>query len=285
MTTFAHTRQSVTAAIKGLQAQGPSFSIQSVTPINKQFARITGTIVAKATGDQVMNAVRNATGSKIIPIKGTFQAIASNSITKSVEGIVGILEQRVVLSDNNRDAYKAVAANMYMDSEEHLWSLRKTDAGDILIKSHASDDLEVMNHLMTCVASNAVGSMEALPASGNLNLERAGIEGGDLVSYVNEEGCVDMAFVVASVDDGVSDQGLVVVNRDNNINHIDRNLVVAAIASADIEADDTAELEAVAAGNYSMEFIADYYRKMFMRRPDYFAKFWERFMNHKGIIC
>lgn len=285
MSTFAHTRNSVTAALKGLQSEGPSFSLQQVTPINDQFARITGTIVATASGDQILNAVSRLTGGKFVPVKGSFQAIASNSITMSVEGIVGALEQRIVLTESNQGQFKAVASNMYMDEEERLWSLRKTDAGDILIKSHASDDLEVMNHLMTCVASTSVGHMEALPASANLSRERAGVQGGDLVKYVNSQGRVGMAFAVASVEKEGADCGLVVVNTNNDIEQIDRNMIISAIASSDIEADDTAEMEAVAAGNYSLEFIADYYRKMFMRRPEYFEAFWQRFTSHKSCIC
>lgn len=284
MSTFQHTRNSVTAAVNKVQNGGPSIHLEQVTPINSKFARVVGTIVATASADQVYSAVRKLTDGKFIPVEGAFQAIASNPITKSVEGVVAIKDERIVLDDNNRSAFKAVASNMYMDTEDHLWSLRKTEAGDILIKAHAADEAEVMNQLMACVASSSsVGQMEAIPASANLSQKRAEVQGGDLVKYVNKEGNCDMAFVVASVDNGSEDLGVAIVNRSNETEMVDRNLIVDVVPATQIEFDETAELQAVAAGNYSVEMIADYYRKMFMRRPEYFEAFWQRFKNH-GVL-
>lgn len=281
MSTLEHTRNSVSTAIRNLASQGPTFNLQRVTPIGDRFARVLGTISATASGDQIRGSLRQL-NNKLTPIQGSFRALSNNGVTQSVEGIVGIISERVVLSDENKDQFKAVAGNMYMDDEERLWSMKKTEAGDILIKSHASDDMEVMTKLMACVASTAVGMQEAEPVSRNLHSALASIQGGDLVSFVNpDKGIVDMGFAVASVrnEDG-SDAGLAVVDRSDNTFQLDRNMVIAAVSGEEIEFDDTAEMEAVAAGNYSMEFIKDYYRRMFIRRPDYFEAFWKRFSSH-----
>jgi len=42
MSTFQHTRNSVTAAIQNLASQGPVLHLQRVTPIGSNFARVLG---------------------------------------------------------------------------------------------------------------------------------------------------------------------------------------------------------------------------------------------------
>ena len=282
MSTLEHTRNSVSAAIRNLASEGPTFNLQRVTQIGDRFARVLGTVSAQATPDQIRNSLRKL-NNKLTPIQGSFRALSSNGVTQSVEGIVGIISERIVLSDENKDHFKAVAGNMYMDDEERLWSMKKTEAGDILIKSHASDDMEVMTKLMSCVASTSVGMQEAEPVSRNLHAALAGIQGGDLVSFVNPDNAVvDMGFAIASVknEDGSDTGKLAVVDRNDNVFQLDRNMVIAAVSGEEIEFDPTEEMEAVAAGNFSMEFIKDYYRRMFIRRPDYFEAFWKRFSSH-----
>lgn len=278
MSLFKHTRSSVSAAISNLASQGPTFHVQRVTPIGENFARVLGTIKANATPDQIIASIRGL-NNKLTPISGSFQAVASNGVTQSIEGIVGIIQERIVLSDTNREQFSAIASNMYMDEEERLWSLKKTEAGDILIKSHAGDDLEVMNSLMACVASSDVGYQESIPASNDLSKQRATVEGGDLITYVSpSRGRTVLGFAVASaVSEEGTDAGLIVVDREDQVEQIDRNLVVAAFEN--VEMDETEELEAVAAGNFSLEMIKDYYRRVFIRRPEYFEKFWDRYSS------
>jgi hypothetical protein len=119
-------------------------------------------------------------------------------------------------------------------------------------------------------------------ATANLGTARNEVEGGDLITYVNHDGRVTMGFALASVYETEESTAsvLLVVDRENDMEQIDRNLVVACVKAADIEADETAEFEAVAAGSLSIERIREYYRKMFIRRPEYFEKFWARFTSH-----
>ncbi len=281
MSTHEHTRNNVTAALKSI-ARAPALSVQRVTPIGERFARVLGTISASATPEQLLSAVRKL-NPKLVPIAGTFTAVASNGYTMSIEGIVGSLEERIVLDESNRESFTAVASNMYMDVEERLWSLKKTEGGDILISSHAGDDREIMNSLMACVASSQVGVQEAEPASNQLATARANIEGADLISYVSpSKGVLTMGFALASVsgESGAS-HGLMALAHDGaEPELVDRNLIVAHVAASNIDFDETSEMEAVASGNFSLEMIEAYYKKMFIRRPEYFQAFWSRFKSH-----
>lgn len=275
------THSSVNSALASLAAAGPVLNVHSVTPVGSKFARVLGTIVASATPAQISAAVKKL-GGKLSPVPNSFAALSSNGITQSIEGIVGVIEERIVLDQSNEANFQAVAStNMYMDSEERLWSANKTDAGIVLIKSHAGDDMEVMNQLMACVASSQVAVQEAEPVSRSLRNERSKIQGGDLINFVSEStGRVTMGFVVTDVkgEDG-SDKGLYAVDQHGNHGMLNRELVTAAIASSEIEYDDTEPLVAVAAGNYSLEMMIEYYRKMFVRSPEYFEKFRQRLLS------
>lgn len=272
---------SVTGAIAALASAGPVMNVQSVTQISSKFARVLGTISATASAEQIKASIKKL-NPKLSPVEGSFSALASNGVTQSVEGIVGVIAERIVLDDSNIEKFQAVAnTNMYMDSEETLWSANKTDAGTVLIKSHAGDDMEVMNQLMTCVASSHVGTQEAEPVSRKLRGERAHITGGDLIAYVSESsGHVQMGFVASDVKNELgADKGLYVVDQHGNHGIINREMAVASIHSSEIEYDETESLVAVASGNLSLEMIIEYYRKMFIRSPEYFAKFRERLLS------
>lgn len=275
------THSSVNSALAGLAAAGPVLNVQSVTPIGSKFARVLGTISATATADQIKAAVKKL-GGKLTPVEGSFAGLASNGVTQSIEGIVGVVEERIVLDQSNEANFQAVAStNMYMDNEERLWSANKTDAGTVLIKSHAGDDMEIMNQLMACVASSHVGVQEAEPVSNKLRTERSQIVGGDLVNFVSESsGRVSMGFVVTDVqNEHGHDKGLYVVDVHGTHGQISREMVTAAIASAEIEYNESESLMAVASGNISLEMMIEYYRKMFIRSPEYFEKFRQRLLS------
>lgn len=273
------TQNSVNAALAAVHT-APDFYLSKVANIGNKFARVVGTIRASATPDQLIAAVRKL-NPRFSPVQGSFTAIASNGITTTYEGLVGSLTERVVLTDENRAGFKAIASNMYMDCEEKLWSMVKTEAGDVLISSHAADEPEIMKALMQSVASSNVGA-DVQQKMSEADAIRAQIKGGDLVTFVSESGAVQMGFVVAAVAnaDG-SDAGLSVVTQLNeDVHMVDRNMVVAFVDADSVEGDEQAEMEAVAAGSINMDMIANYYRRVFARRPEYFEAFMQRFRSH-----
>ncbi|MBO6276558.1 MAG: hypothetical protein J6N20_03840 [Pseudomonas sp.] len=279
------THGNVNLALAALAAQGPDIKVQRVTPIGNKFARVLATISATASVAQTQVAAKRDLHHLLTPVPNTFAALASNGVTKTIEFVVGVLEERVVLDQSNATRFAAVAStNMYIDSEEKLWSANKTDAGVVLIKSHAGDDMEIMSALMKCVASTAVGQQESLPAADAQVRDRNKIEGGDLVTFVSEStGRVDMGFVVAALagEDG-SDRGLFITNQDGSFQGaVDRNLVIATVAGSQLQIEETTDdLVAVASGRPSLEMMLDYYRKVFIRSPEYFAKFRQRLLSH-----
>lgn len=274
-----HTRSLVDAAVRNAHAAGPSVNLHKVTMIGTQFARVVATASNSASEAQIKDAIKRL-NPKLTVVEGSFTSIASGRVMCTVEGIVGVLNERVVLSDANRESFKAVAGNMYMDDAEHLWNLTKTEAGDILIKTTCSDDYEVMQNLMKSVASSQVAEMESMPAAQKTLGGRESVEGGDLMSYVSPKtGRVTLGFALAAIASADENNGnLVALSRDGSEEVISRELIVCHANNIEVEED--IELEAVAAvGNITLERIREYYRRVFIRRPEYFNAFWERFQQ------
>lgn len=272
------TQLSVNQAIASVTG-APDFYVNKIVPIGESFARVTGTVRASTNAQQLLAAVRKACN-KCAPVAGSFTAVANNGLSVVYEGIIGAVQERIVLTEDNRGQFKSIASNMYMDNDDKLWSLKKTEAGDILISSHASDELQVMQGLMKSVASSV--SQDVAQRMSVADRSRQSIQGGDLALFVSEAGSIELGYVAAaSVNHDGTDAGLAVVTRLNeDVQQIDRNMVVAFVNGNELDVDEDAQLEAVAAGNINMERIAEYYRKVFIRRPEYYEMFMERFRNH-----
>lgn len=260
----------------------PSLKLVNVTKINDKYARVTGTIRATASAEQLIASVTRL-GDRLQAVAGTFVKVNKTGLHNTVEGIVTVHQERVALTDANSDSFKAVSSSMYLDDEEKIWNLKRTPAGDILIRANTGDEDEVLNGMMKCVASNVASDRDLVRQMSDCDASRQSIQGGDLAMFVGREDKVVMGFVVAAVAnaDG-SDAGLAMVTRSmEDVEMIDRNQVVSFVRGAELELPQDEAVKALASGGrVDMDFIADYYRRVFMRDPAYFEKFMERFNNH-----
>lgn len=264
----------------------PSLNINNVVQIDSKYARVYGTIRSSATPQQLHSAVA-ARGDRLKAVAGTFVTLHDNKILRTVEGIVTINRERIVLTDTNRDQYKAVSSSMYLDEEEKLWNVQRTAAGDILIRAQASDEEEILSTMLKSIASagNVASSDTRMLASkvSECDATRQSIQGGDLVSFVGANDCVEMGFVVAAVANADNtDAGLSVVTRAmEDVALIDRNKVVTFVQGNQLNMPTDEAVKAIASGGrINMDMIADYYRQVFQRDPQYFEKFMDRFRSH-----
>lgn len=269
-----------------MSLSNPSFHLTSVKQIDSRRASVVGIIAASFGADILLNAVSNVSKS-VRAVPGTFVTLASNAATRTVEGIVEMHGETVVLDDSNKDKFRSVSSSMYIDEEERLWSIKRTGAGDILIRANNGNEDEELHTMLKSIASCDHNSLNMRHVQGCLDTSeqvRNSIQGGDLTVYhSSRSGQVELGFVVAAIAnaDG-SDNGVAVVNRlDEDVEHISRYAVVAHVKGDDLETDndfaESAAFSAVASGAITMDMIADYYRKVFIRNPEYFEKFIERF--------
>jgi hypothetical protein len=265
--------------MQSLRSTGYSANLTDVTPISDNMARVAFTVASSAKPADMMKAVAGV-AKNAFPVNNSFTVISDNGLTKCMTGIMVTQSERVVLNDTNRDNFKAVAGNLYLDEEESMWNMTRSEAGEIMIRANSADEREVMEQLMKSVASSTVYATEAKATAQALIGEMNGLEGGDLIHFVNGKGVATAGVILAEFEDEPSK---VVALSSTSLEHemINRNQIIAAVKASEVNYDEEEAIMSVASTPiHSLDHIADYYRKMFQRDPSYFEKFWQRFTSH-----
>ena len=254
------------------------------------YVRVTAFVSNSANTEKNHNVVplliSNALDSRLHHVPQSFQVLAASEVGRTVTGIFS-LNPETVAYEEDMDGFKAVSGNMFMDDEEGLWVLRKTDAGKILVKSTGMEDADIIADLMPAVASasgtaTTVGSQtfEATASMNSDNSIRSRLEGGDFVTFVNPKSeAVEFGVIVASVsrENGTNTKQIVIQSSDAEEDYTitDRGMVIAKIEGVDVG--DMGVIESAA--QKSLDEIAAYYKQMFIRDPNYYEQFMARFQS------
>lgn len=267
----------------GAHKQVATVTIREAVQIDDRFARIIATASAAATPEQIAEGIKQQfQGAVAIP--GSFVSLASSKAMNVFEGIVGVVAQRIVLTDENRGNFKAIAANMFMsnDESESLWALRTTATGQVLVKAADNDaDVAVMKQLMAC-ASTDHNAFEHRDIGAENAQVRASVEGGDLITYVSQTSAdLQMGIATASIEneDGSDAHMIAVVRPNGQAETINREMIVVAGTYEDSE-EDIAEAQTATAGAMDVERFNSYYSRVFARRPAYFEEFMKRVRSY-----
>lgn len=276
-------KRAATSMASGAHKQVATVTIREAVQIDDRFARIIATASSAATPEQIAEGIKQQfQGAVAIP--GSFVSLASSKAMNVFEGIVGVVAQRIVLTDENRDNYKAIAANMYMskDESESLWALRTTATGQVLVKAADNDaDVAVMQQLMAC-ASTDHNAFEHRDIGAENAQVRASVEGGDLITFVSQTSAdLQMGIATASIEheDGSDAHMIAVVRPNGQAETINREMIVVAGTYEDSE-EDIAEAQTATAGAMDVERFNSYYARVFARRPAYFEEFMKRVRSY-----
>ena len=293
MSTLNHTRSLINNMVGTMRKENkPRINIVDAQRLsNEGYARITASVThvggSRANHELVMESLSHSLGAKLRPVLGSFHVLASNKVGDTITGIISANPETVAYDEAVANNFKAVAGNMFMDEEEQLWALRKTEAGDLLVKSRGKDDADVIADLMTSLSSADVGTMayESVASAKKDISARAGLEGGDFITFVNPETeSVEFGAVVAHVcDDRGQDMGQIAVQSAEASAApvtIDRGMALGKFNDVDYSDDGLVDENTVEANAHSLDEIAAYYQRVFQRDPSYFEKFMERWMNH-----
>lgn len=222
--------------------------------------------------------IAKSLGGKVIPVADSFTVLSSS---EGADFITGFVIPQHTSKPFNAEGLRAMAGNMFMDEEEHLWKLQKTEAGDILVRSHVdnADEIRVMMQSL-CSNISVPELLERDEIVGQYTQSIQGISGGDDILYVDPEtNKVTPAVVIASVEDVANT--VAVANAEGGFT-ISRDLIVCAASFDGLEDDEAKQLEAQASG-FTLEDITEYYRKVFQRRPEYFEQFMTRWRSHFSV--
>lgn len=218
-------------------------------------------------------------GGKVVPVADSFTVLSSN---KGVDFITGFVVPQRTCKPFNEEGLRAMAGNMFMDEEEHLWKLQKTEAGDILVRSHVDNADEIRVMMQSLCSNVTVPELhERDELMGEYTQNIAAIAGGADILFVDPETQqVTPAVVIAEVADVPNH---VAVAGAFGSCAISRDLIVCATAFDGLEEpNDSKELEAQASG-FTLDDITAYYQKVFQRRPEYFEQFMSRWRSHFAV--
>lgn len=278
MSYIEHSRAAIDRVCSDMTVRAAHITLRDATAIGDRFARIVCQASASASPEAIFKGMREQMKG-VMPVKGSFVTVAKSGTDHVMEGIVGLIPERVVLTDENKGSFKAIAGSMYEDGDQNLWTLKANDAGEIMVKSICQDDAVFMSQLLSLSATNYNDFDSRKPLQESAAL-RASIQGGDLLSYVSPTtNVVEMAIACADISnaDGSSAHQIAVVRADGSSEVVNRELIVAG-AHHEIEEADDVEVATAAVGDLAS--IAAYYAKMFARRPAYYEMFMQRFRAH-----
>lgn len=277
-------RTAVTQMLGGLGENKSMHIVQASVIPGTELTRVYGLLDKR--GGQTMGAAEasavicRSLGGKVTPVADSFTILASNAVSDLVTGFVAPLKTSRPF-DGADASMRAMAGNMFMDEEEHLWKLQKTEAGDILVRSHIdnADEIRVMmQSLCSGVPVSTAQAHEQVIADHAASI--GGIPASADILYVDPETQKVMpGVVIAQVEDVANT--VAVAGADGSF-AISRDLIVCATAFDGLEDAEAKELEAQAS-SFTIADITEYYRKLFQRREGYFQEFMTRWRSHFSV--
>lgn len=286
---FSTRKMSLQTAIAGARSNDPVVEVQNYAIAGDGRARVmievTHNEASRQNPAMIASALKSRFDGKMEAVAGSFKSLEKGRYTERLVGIVAAVRQAIPFSEG-MNGFKAVASNMFMDDEKDMWVLRKTEAGGLLVKTTGIDDDMSLVGMLDAVASDGFrnspeyGRMTAMASS----IEKA-VAGGDFVTYVNNDNQVVCGFVVASVDGGDEIVALPVGATEGDT--IKKAAVTEIHPQGDFPEyvqsgeDEAAQVVAAARGTIDINFILDYYKKVYARNPAFYDAFAQRLQSHQ----
>lgn len=268
----------------------PTVTVLGYTLAGDGVARIVGEVVhnqgSRKDHALIGKALASAFDNKLRPVANSFHSLSKSAYTERFEGVVRVNTQSVPYKDDMA-GFRSFSSNIFMDDEEKMWVLRKTEAGEILVKNTGIEDHESLKGLMDVVCSGGYSlSSEFKRDVASLSTMQHSVTGGDFVQYISSSSDeTKFGFVVATAEDGK----LVVLSAD--LAFEDGEVVSASAVInkydtepfPDVEFSEQEKMDnavATARGVIDIKFLLDYYRKVFQRSPEFFKQFEARVRQH-----
>ncbi len=277
----------IAAAITTLSAS-PSVEVRNFHLLGDGRARIVADVYHTATSkdnhDEVLKVINDKLQTKMRAVAGSFDSLSSTNFMERVTGIVSVNKQSFV-PDSDMKGFTALASNMFMDEEENMWVLRRTEGGNLLIKTTGVEDDVALSGLLQATCSTKHASNLSHAHKSLSNYQPFKCESGDLVTFIDPNGQPVLGFVVAndqeSTDLVVQSQFAAEPEVIKVEAVIEKHDVSGIPDDADTQAETVQASVSAARGVVSLAEMAAYYKRVFIRRPAYFQEFMKRARAHK----
>ena len=246
-------------------------------------ADITHNATSRDNPQEVYAAFASAVDGKAQLLPETIRVLDENRYSQRIVAHVALNREVVAVSEGMK-GFRAVAANMFMDTEDKMWTLRKTQGGDVLIQATDLEDDETLARALSSLSSvrhdPTVGRFAA-----QCSAVAASVQGGDFISYVSFDNKVKFGYVAVSAED--SDE-LLLVPTEGEEETINKDAVLDNEGEPEVEESEEDQVEAAVAsarGAVSVEQIVAYYKRIYGRNQKYFAELTKRIRGHKFGCC
>lgn len=285
-----HSSGALMAAIAGARSADPVVEVQSYAVAGKGLARVmvevTHNEASRNDPSVVASALRSKFEGKLEAVAGSFITLDSGRFTQRITGLVAAVREAIPVTEQSSKLFKAVASNMFMDDEKDMWVLRKTEAGQLFVKTTGiDDDMSLVGMLDACASASFRNSPEYGRMVAQASSISNSVEGGDFISYVNADNVVACGFVVAGVA-GEEDVVVLPVGGEE-IETINKAAVTQIHAQNEFPAheqtgeDEVATVVAAGRGAIDVNFLLEYYKKVYARSPKFYDMFAQRLQAHQ----
>lgn len=275
--------------VKSSKKASPNVNILGYALAGTGIARITVDVThtseSRADSTLVSEAIRAKLEGKMAPVLATFHSVSKGPFTDRITGIVSTVRDILPITDsNNLKGFSAYASNMFMDEERDIWVLKKTEAGQVLVKTTGiDDDLSLVNMLSSMSSANFRTSPEYDRMVAQASAVSNAVQGGDFVSYVSADNTLHQGYVVATVTET---EDAVILPVSATEEEVVKKAAVTEIHDQDefpeFNESPEEQVEAVvaAARGIDMEFLLSYYKKLYARSPAFYKMYVERMSKH-----
>lgn len=288
-----HFKSEASSIVKQMQETNkaglPTLEIQHFAVAGAGLARVVAKVIhteqSRANPELVRQAFANKFDGNMVAVAGSVRQLDRGPLTSTISGVLSVQRETVaVASDADMKPFRALASNMYLDDEDRMWSLNKTAAGNLMVRSTGIDDDHALIGMLQAVATAAPTTQESVRLRAVASSVAENLQPGDYASFVNANNAMDHGYIVAMAGDGTA-----LVKTQHGPEDGEIINVAAVVETHELPEDVLPELSqdeqmevavAAARGTVSIDQMLDYYRRVFIRSSDYFEKFADRLRNH-----
>lgn len=279
----------IAQSMKDLNKAGlPVIDLKHFAVAGSGLARIVANVVhtdaSRQNPELVTQAIAKKFENQLQAVAGSIHVVDSGPLTDTITGVLGVQRETIAVNgSDNLKGFKAVASNMYLDDEDRMWTLNTTAAGNLLVRANGVEDDAALLNMLSAVASAAQTSTESVNLRAVASSVRQSLAAGQYVSYVNVNNVLAHGYIVAMAGD---ETALVLAPGQEEAETINVNAVVASHEISDevlldLDEDEKTQIAiASARGAVPIEAMVDYYRRVFIRSPEYFQQFEQRLRGH-----
>jgi hypothetical protein len=289
---------SVSAVVDGALSRTPTVNMLSYSMVGKGMVRVICDVIhtseSRENHELVAASIKNKLQGKLEPVLGSFSSVDKGPFSERITGVVAAIKESFLADESTMKGFTSLAANMFIDEERDMWVLRKSKAGNLLVKANGVEDaLDLINLMEGLCSMSAHGnSAQHRNLMSQSSVASKSAKGGDFVSYVNAENQLAFGFVVASVleEPGKEAAQSLILPTDAADAEVVDNAAIVDVEDQDslpeVEMSEQEHMDdavAAARGSSSVQVLLDYYKRVYARRPKFYEQFAARIRQHAFV--